>query len=219
MKPDKKLNLNLKINIEDFLHKIDSLLQNKSQKDLKLTYMMVAGLIFSFAYLFWDSSENTFIDTKNKISALQSKINVNKVYLQATPETIISNLDNTIKKIQIELIDLKDKNNYIKSKIETISSLIYDERRWGKYINTISNDARRHNIKILEFKNKYATSSESFGHMLDLEINLTGGFKNTLMFINALEKSDLVVDIHDLDIKAQNRLITNLKISVWGITY
>jgi len=211
--------MNLNINIEDYLHKIDLAFKHKSKKDIKLTYMIVASIIFAFAYLFWDSSVSSFVTTKNQISALQSKINVDKSYLQANPETVIINLDNQIKKTQIELIDIKDQNNYIKSKIETISSLIYDERRWGKYLNSITSDANKYDIRILEFKNKYTTSSESFGHMLDLEISLTGNFKNTLKYINALEQNDLVVDIHNLDIKAQDRLNTNLKISVWGITY
>ena len=207
------------INIENYLHKIDSELKKKSEKDVKLTYVMVAGVIFAFAYLFWDSSISEFEASKQQISSLQEKIKNDKMYLQANPEAIIATLDNEIKKVKIKLIDKKDQNSYIKSKIETISSLIYDERRWGRYINSITKNALKHNIKILELKNEYASSSESFGHMLDLEINLAGSYKNTLKFINALEQSDLVVDINNLEIKAQDRLNTSLKISVWGITY
>jgi len=207
------------INIENYLHKIDSELKKKSEKDVKLTYVMVAGVIFAFAYLFWDSSISEFEASKQQISSLQEKIKNDKMYLQANPEAIIATLDNEIKKVKIKLIDKKDQNSYIKSKIETISSLIYDERRWGRYINSITKNALKHNIKILELKNEYVSSSESFGHMLDLEINLAGSYKNTLKFINALEQSDLVVDINNLEIKAQDRLNTSLKISVWGITY
>jgi len=211
--------MSININIENYLHKIDSALKKKSEKDKKLTYVMVAGVIFAFAYLFWDSSISEFENSTKQTSLLQTKINVDKAYLQANPETVIAALDNKIKKIKIKLIDKKDQNAYIKSRIETISPLIYDERRWGKYINSISRNALKYNIKILEFNNKYVTSSESFGHMLDLEIAITGSYKNTLRFINALEQSDLVADINNLEIKAQDRLNTNLKISVWGITY
>lgn len=211
--------MSLSLNIENYLHKIDLALKKKSEKDVKLTYLMVAGVIFAFSYLFWDSSISEFENSKKQITSLQTKINVDKAYLQANPETVIAVLDQKIKNIKIELIDKKDQNDYIKSKIETISSLIYDERRWGKYINTISKDARKYNVKILEFSNKYVTSSDSFGHMLNLEISLTGNYRNTLKFINALEQSDLVVDINTIEIKAQNRLNTDLKISVWGITY
>ena len=47
----------------------------------------------------------------------------------------------------------------------------------------------------------------------------SGNYVNTLKFINALEQNDLVVDIHFLSIKAQDKINTELKISVWGITY
>lgn len=211
--------MSIGINIENYLHSIDSAFKKKSKKDIKLIYIMVAGVIFAFAYLFWDNSIAEFKASQQQIDSLQAKIIVDKAYLQANPETVIAALNNEIKKIKIKLIDKKDQNAYIKNKIETISPLIYDERRWGKYINSISTNALKYNIKILEFKNNYATSSESFGHMLNLEIDITGNYKNTLKFINALEQSDLVADINNLEIKAQDRLNTNLKISVWGIKY
>ena len=207
------------MSIEDYLHRIDISLKDKSQKDLKLTYIMVASVIFAFAYLFWDSSENDFLSVQSEIKSIQTKINNDKIFLQANPEAIVVNLDREIKKTEKEMVKYKDNNDFIKNKIETIAALIYDERTWGKYINSIAYNAKLYNVQILEFSNKYTNNNESFGHMLDLNINLIGSFKNTLKFINSLEQSDLVVDIHNLDIKATNELNTNLKLSVWGITY
>lgn len=210
----------MKTTIEDYLHKIDSSLKYKTKKDIQLTYIMVAGVIFSLSYfLFWDSSENNFLEQNRQISVIETKLNVDKAYLAANPQAKITDLENKITKAQIEMLDYKDKNNYIKSKIAEISSLIYDERTWGAYINSISLDAQKYNIKISEFTNTYSKSDGSFGHILDLNIKLSGGFADTLKFINALEKNDLVVDIHNLSIKAEDKLNTNLKISVWGITY
>lgn len=207
------------MNIEDLLHKIDSSLKDKSEKDVKLTYAMVAFAIFGFAYLFWDSSANDFTKVQEEIKAINTKINIDKAYLAANPQATIVQLESDIRKIQVEMLDYKDRNNYIKHKIETISSLIYDERTWGKYINSIAYNAKIYNVKIKEFSNEYVNSNEAFGHMLNLDISLTGNFKNTLKFINSLEKSELVVDIHNLEIKAQDTLNTNIKLSVWGITY
>jgi len=207
------------MSIEDYLHKIDVSLKDKSPKDLRLTYIMVASVIFAFAYLFWDSSENDFLAVQNEIKSIQNNIHQDKVYLNANPLVLVTRLDQEIKKTQVEMIDYKDKNDYIKNKIETISALIYDERTWGEYINSIAKNAKLYNVQILEFQNKYVDSKESFGHMLDLDIKLTGDFKSTLKFLNSLEQSDLVVDVHNLDIKAQNTLNTNIKLSVWGITY
>lgn len=210
----------MKINIEDYLHKIDTALKNKEQKEIRMIYVMIFGGIFAFSYLFfWDSSEGNFQAKVNEISSIKSKINLDKNYLRINPETKIAKLQNEILAAQKELEQSKDKNQYIKRKIETISSLIYDERVWGEYLYTISNNARHYNIKINNFVNKYELNQSSFGHVMDIDLNITGSYKNTLKFLNSLEKSELVVDVHDLDIKAQDTLNSDLNISVWGIIY
>lgn len=210
----------MKINIEDYLQSIDASFKNKSQKDIYMTYIMIFGLIFAFSYiLFWDSSEAAFEEKNNQLNELSAKINADKIYLNVNPETKIAYLDIEIKKINSDLERLKGNNAYIKSKIETISSLIYDERTWGEYLHSISTNAKKYDIKIIDFTNEYASTNNAFGHILDINLKTTANYKNTLKFINSLEQSDLVVDIHKLGIKANDRLDTALSISVWGITY
>jgi hypothetical protein len=207
------------MNIEDLLHKIDSSLKNKSQKDIKMVYIMVISVIFAFSYLFWDSSKSNFIAVQNEIRALQTKIAIDNGYLAGNPQAKVIRLESDTRKTQKEMLDYKDKNDYIKHKIETISSLIYDERTWGNYLNSIAYNAKIYNVKIMDFSNEYVNKNESFGHMLNLNLSITANFKNTLKFINSLETSELVVDIHELNIKAQDTLNTDIKLSVWGITY
>jgi len=210
----------MKINIEDYLHSIDSVFKEKTEKDTYMTYIMVVAIIFAFAYLlFWDSSFSSFEKTRTSVESLTNKINEDKRFLQINPEAKVAQLDNEIKTINNEMIENKDTNAYIKSKIETISSLIYDERTWGEYLDSISQNAQKYNVKITNFTNKYASNDSSFGHVLDITIESTGNYKNTLKFINSLEQSDLVVDIHDLNLIADKKLKSDLNISVWGITY
>jgi hypothetical protein len=52
---------------------------------------------------------------------------------------------------------------------------------------------------------------------LDIAISTDGPYKNTLKFINALEQSQLVVDVHDMNMSANGKLKGDLNISVWGI--
>ncbi|MEN4045480.1 MULTISPECIES: hypothetical protein [Sulfurimonas] len=210
----------MKINLEDYLHRIDAAFKNKTQKDIYMTYLMVVGIIFTFAYLlFWDSSFDKFTQTRASVQNLQTKINADKTFLQHNPESKILQLEKEIRNINNEIIVIKDTNSYIKSKIETISSLIYDERAWGEYLDSIATNAQRYNVKLLTLTNKYAKNESSFGHILDITIESTANYKNTLKFINSLEQSELVVDIHNFDIKADQALISDLNISVWGITY
>ncbi len=209
-----------KFNIEDYLHNIDRVFAQKTQKDTYIIYIMIAGGIFAFSYLlFWDSSFAHFEQTRANVVSLDRKINADKIYLRVNPESKIVKLDKEIMRINDDMIVHKDNNAYIKSKIETISSLIYDERTWGEYLDSISRNAQKYNVKIKNFSNSYAQTNNSFGHILDITISTTANYKNTFRFINSLEQSDLVVDIHDFTIKAQNSLNTDLNISVWGITY
>jgi len=210
----------MNINIENYLHKIDSIFKTKSTKDKYMVYIMIFGSIFAFSYLlFWDSSLNKFNQQKTQIISIKSKINKDNSYLLANTELKIAKLDKDIKDAKAKLLVYKDNNEYIKNKIETISSLIYDERTWGEYLHSISNNAKKHNVKMLYFSNKYALNNKSFGHILDINLKTTGNYKNTLNFINSLEQSELVVDIHDLNISTSNKLNSDLNISVWGITY
>jgi Tfp pilus assembly protein PilO len=210
----------MKINIEDSLQGIDASFRDKSQKDIYMTYIMIFSLIFAFSYLlFWESSLIAFEEKSKKITTISSKINADKRFLQVNPESKITTLDKEIKMLEAQLQTNRDNNTYIKSKIETISSLIYDEITWGEYLHSISTNAKKYGIKIIDLKNEYAKNNTSFGHVLDITLKSTGNYKDTLRFINSLEQSDLVVDIHDLNISVEKTLNTELFISVWGITY
>jgi Tfp pilus assembly protein PilO len=210
----------MKINTEDYLHKIDSIFKEKSKKDTNITYIMVVAIVFAFAYLFfWDSSFENFEKTRQNVEILSDKINSDKQYLQENPESVISDLETQIVSINNQIIEKRDMNAYIKNKIEAISFLIYDERTWGEYLDSISKNAQKYDMKISNFTNKYEANETEFGHVLDITVTSSGTYANTLNFINSLEQSDLVVDIHDLNITADKKLISDLNISVWGITY
>ena len=210
----------MKINIEDYLHQLDGYFKEKSQKDTYVTYAMVVSVIIAFSYLlFWDSSFNEFEKTRKQVVSLSKSINSYESYLQKNPEVKITRLVQEIKNINKQVKKNRATNAYIKSKIETISSLIYDERAWGEYLHSISINAKKNNVKIMDLTNEYATNKDSFGHILNITVKSTGSYKNTLKFINSLEQSDLVVDVHDLTLEAKDTLSSSLNISVWGITY
>ena len=209
----------MKINIEDYLHQIDAYFKGKEEKEVYMTFAMVVMMIFGFAYLlFWDSSLERYEKISADVATLSKKIENEEKLLKQNPESIITNLEKDIKAIKKRIIEYKDDNAYIKMKIFDISSLIYNERSWGEYIDSISRNAQKYRIKILQISNKYAdTQSNSFGHILDIHIKTSGSYINTLKYINSLEQSDLVVDIHDFELSAEDKLISDLQISVWGI--
>ena len=135
------------------------------------------------------------------------------------PETEITKLNQDIKQLNENLVMLKNENIYIKAEIEKIPELFYDEEIWGGFIDSIAESARRNKVKLTYFANRLASDKTKFGHVLNIDIKSEGSYKNIINFMNVIEKSKLVVDIHDLDMNASKKIALDLYLSVWGITY
>jgi len=214
------MKINIKSNIEIYLHKIDASFKGKTQKDIYMTFIMVFSSIFAFSYLlYWDVAEKEYLQKTAQVEEVLSKIQADNLFLQYNPESKVVRLDKNIRDANSALIRNKENNKYIKGKLKTISALIYNEKAWGEYIHSISTNAKKYNIKIIDFTNQNVKNNQSFGHMLDINIKSIGNFKNTLLFINSLEQSELVVDIHEMNIKTEDVLVSDLNLSVWGILF
>ncbi len=210
----------MKFNIEDYLYQIDQSMAEKEEKEVYMLYILVAGgLIFLSYYFLWDSAQQGYEKAKKESQALFNKIQADKKYLAGHPETMIVQIENQTKAIEKSFTEYQDSNAYIKYQIEQIASLYYDEQSWGEYVDSISHNAKKYNIKLQEFSNSFAENKDAFGHVLDINVQSTGGYKNMLKYINSLEQSFLVVDIHGFTIRADEKLSSNLDLSVWGITY
>ena len=206
--------------IEKYLYDIDQSFAEKSEKDVKLIYGMVFVVLVMFSYLvFWESAEKGYNDIKAASLAVQDKIYIDKRYLAGHPQSVITNLDIDIKTLNSKLAYLKDENIYIKSEIDKIPELFYDQAIWGGFIDSIAESARRNKVKLNFFANRLASDKTKFGHVLNLEIRAEAQYKNMIKFMNAIEKSKLVVDLHDLELSADKNLQLDLNLSVWGITY
>lgn len=172
----------------------------------------------AFSYLLlWESSEASFKVSHEKALAVETNLNADKQYLSANPPEKITQIEQETVEIERQHGLYVQYNAYIKEKLEQISSLYYDEKVWGAYLDSISRYARDYKVKLTTFGNTLQTDNSSFGHVLDITISSEGPYKNTLKFINALEQSYLVVDLHNFRIDADEKLKSDLNISVWGI--
>jgi Tfp pilus assembly protein PilO len=210
----------MKLNLEDYLYQIDQSFAEKDEKEIYMLYIMIAGgLIFLSYYFLWDSAKLDYEQAKKESQALVKKIQADKRYLAGHPETMIVQIENQTKDLEKSFTQYQDSNAYIKYQIEQISSLYYDEQAWGEYVDSIAHNAKKYNIKLQEYSNTFADNKDAFGHVLDINVKTTGSYNNMLKYINSLEQSFLVVDIHGMDLVATDRLSSDLTISVWGITY
>lgn len=206
--------------LEKYLYDIDQSFSQKSEKDVKMIYAMVFIVLVMFSYLvFWESSEKGYNDIKAASLKVQDKIAKDKQYLLMHPKSEIVRLDKQITDLNNKLVMLKGENTYIKAEIEKIPELFYDQETWGAFIDSIAENAKKNKVKLNFFANRLASDKTKFGHVLNLEIQAEAPYKNMVRFINAIEKSKLVVDLHDLDLVATEKLNLDLNLSVWGITY
>ncbi len=206
--------------IENYLYKMDNAFAEKEEKEIFMIYIMIFAGLFALSYLlFWEASEKSFNAAHDKVLSIQKNITKDKNFLISNPESKIVSIVNKTKKIKQQFIDTQENNEYIKVSIEKISELYYDEQTWGEYINSISKDAKKEKINLLELSNSFTDEKEAFGHVLDITVIANGKYKNILKFINKLEQSFLVVDLHDFKFTTDEKLTVDLHISVWGITY
>ncbi len=208
----------MSFNIENYLYQLDKSLALKNDRDKMMLFIMIFAGLFAFSYLLlWESSEASFKVSHDKAQEMESKLTIDKQYLEANPVEKITQIEQETKNLDLERMRFIGYNDYIKNQLEQISSLYYNEVTWGAYLDSISKYARAYNVKMVEFGNTLNSDSSSFGHVLDIAITTDGQYKNTLKFINALEQSQLVVDLHDINMSAEGKLKGDLNISVWGI--
>lgn len=208
----------MKLQIEDYLYSLDQSLSQKSERDKMMLYVMIFASLFAFSYLlFWESSEASFKVSHEKALKVETSLNQDKEYLSANPPERITQLEQETVALEQQHAQYIQYNTYIKEQLEQISSLYYDDKVWGAYLDSISRYAREYKVKLAKFGNTLQTDNSSFGHVLDITITSEAPYKNTLKFINALEQSQLVVDLHDFNLSANEKLKGDLNISVWGI--
>ena len=208
----------MKLQIEDYLYTLDQSLAHKNDRDKMMVFVMIFASLFTFSYLlFWESSETSLKVSHEKAVKVENDLDVDKQYLSSNPPERIAQIEQETIEIERQRVLYVQYNTYIKEQLEQISSLYYDEKVWGGYLDSVSRYARAHKVKLAKFGNTLQTDNSSFGHVLDITIASEGPYKNTLKFINALEQSHLVVDLHKFNITADEKLKGDLNISVWGI--
>lgn len=206
--------------IDDLLDNIDNYYAERSTKDRIYSYIMaVFGLGFFIYFFSYEVTEKIYSKAEKERSRIVKAIKADRTYLRNYNQDEVAFFIQRNKLLKLKFAQTKEITSYIEHKIEELSPLIYNETAWGKFIDSISDTARANNIHLHKLSNLFVIKKDKFGHVLDLELEFSGNFHNTLSFINTLEKTPLVVDIHDMQMSADSALVTKLKLAVWGINY
>lgn len=213
---------------QDILSRIDEYFEQKSQNE---RYILSFGVIAVIAYLLYifsfDASERFYNEQSMQYEQISKELKVVQDYIKSVSSP---NGDQNfkikeqskeleaLKKIHEELLGF---NNYFDDKLKELSFLLFNDQNWATFLDRIVILAKENNIKILELNNEFKNPSyQKVEQILNINVKLLGSYQNMLNYINSLEESELVVDLHKIDINAtQKELGANIAISIWGMKY
>jgi len=214
--------------IEDKLEELDRYFAPKKESEKWLLILGVAGIIAYLGYsLLLPYTEDLYKKSSRTKKRLQKSIKNNNTYLSSI--TVGGNRNFYIKKFDNDIIlkkksinNVKNKIKFVDTNLEKLSDMLFNQKSWSIFLNSITQKAEVHNIDLDYITNKYADNNGSFGHVLEIGLGVKGKYGNIIKFMNELEqnilvtdifKTQLVLDANSSDIKA------DIFISVWGINH
>ncbi|MDR2342552.1 MAG: hypothetical protein LBD84_05905 [Campylobacteraceae bacterium] len=211
---------------DTILDKIDNWLSAKSKNERGLVYIIACCAILGIIYLTLFESSELYLNSKQRIlndtaSKLSNEINFINSNSQVIPQLQIS-----IQNYSTSLTDIRDSNEYIDGKLKDLSYLLFNDKSWADFMDRLAFLAKKYNVNILKIENNFLDNHDlqntKVKQVLDVEVDFIGNFHNTMKFLNAIEESQLVVDIYNSNISSSirsNSVDSNIQIAVWGMLY
>lgn len=206
--------------------KIDIALKDRKSSELSMIYFSIFIIIATIVYLYiFPVGKRELKQTSREMNAMRTKISKEKKYINS--KTVAGDKFFYIKKAKQNIKYTKDKllktiyiNGYIDAKLKKLSYLLYNDVNWANFIDNIAKSAKKFDVNINSIKNQFnKLRFKKVEQALDIEVDASGDFNNLIKFINSIEESRLVVDIHSLVMDVKKRVHVDFKIAVWGIRY
>lgn len=204
-----------------YLIELDNFLVSMDKKELIYLYvMLVGGAIFlSYYFLFEDSEKRLALSIK-KDKATSKEIREHKNYLSFHDDFEVSKVMENIDNLKGDIDIFNDKKKYINLKIKNLTTILYNNRSWTAFLNSISTMAKISGVEIQSIKNDFIPkhSSKIFQSHLKINISINSSYLNSLQFIDSIERSDLIVNVDTMKMAlTEDGVVTQLFLSVWGI--
>ena len=212
----------------NILNKLDKAFEPKSSNEKNMIFGMIFVSIGYVTYsLFFPYAEARYDQSMRAKETLQRSITSNREYLKSI--TFNGDKEFYVKKYNAEIEELEkninvtnNKIGFIVSKLEDLSTLLFNKESWSKFLNSITHKAKVQKVNINYIENNYVDNDGSFGHVLQISVGCNGEYKNIVKFMNQLEKSVLVTDIYGSHLyldRNDSTIAADINISVWGINH
>ena len=214
--------------LEDKLEALDAYFAPKKESEKWLMILGVAGLIAYIAYAYLlPYTESMYKKSESTKKSIQKSIVDNNTYLNSI--TVGGDRNYYVKKFDQDIVNKKqsivrinDNITFIDKNLEKLSDMLFNQKSWSKFLNSITHKAKVQNVDLEYITNKYVDSKGSFGYVLEIGVGCKGEYRNIVKFVNELEQNRLVTDIYGTSFKSdQNstKVFADINISVWGINH
>jgi len=212
--------------LEDKLEALDAYFAPKKESEKWMIILGIAGVITYLSYeYFLPYTEQLHKKSEVKKKSIEKSIKNNTIYLNSITvngdkEYYVKKYTRDIshKKAQIE--KMKNKIVFIDSNLNKLSDMLFNQKNWSIFLNSITNKAEMQNVDLSYIRNSYVDNNGSFGHVLEVGVGCKGEYKSIVKFMNELEQSILVTDIYGTQLymdENSSKVVADINISVWGI--
>ncbi|MDX1700400.1 MAG: hypothetical protein R3250_07265 [Melioribacteraceae bacterium] len=213
--------------LEDKLEALDVYFAPKKESEKWIVILGIAAIIAYLGYeLLLPYTEDLYNKSERSKKSIQKSIVDNKTYLNSITvggdrDYYVKKFDKDIVTKKQEVVNLTDKIKFIDANLEKLSGMLFNQKSWSKFLNSITNKAEIQNVDLQYIANKYVDEERgSFGHVLEIGVGCKGDYKNIIKFMNELEQNVLVTDIFKTEFTlddTSSKILADIQISVWGI--
>ena len=214
--------------LEDKLEALDAYFAPKKESEKWLMILGVAGFIAYIAYAYLlPYTETMYRKSESTKKSIQKSIVDNNTYLNSITvggdrEYYIKKFDQDIVNKRKNIVNINHNIQFIDKNLEKLSDMLFNQKSWSKFLNSITHTAEIQNVDLGYITNKYVDSNGSFGYVLEIGVGCRGDYKNIVKFINELEQNTLVTDIYGTTFTSDpnsTSVLADINISVWGINH
>jgi hypothetical protein len=210
---------------DTLLDRLDNYLSSKKISEVYLIYFVVAGLIAFLVYSFVFPETETFYNKNTQELTLVTNELIGEQKYIFEKKDKVDELKSDIESNNNIISEMKIENDYVDGKLSELSYLLFNDKSWASFMDRITALAKEYKINIIKIENDFRDNKDlqngKIEQVLNIEIDARGGFHGIIKFINALEESQLVVDVYESTIASNttNMLESNVKLAVWGMLY
>ena len=214
--------------LEDKLEALDTYFASKKENEKWMLILGTAGVIAFIAYTYLlPYTEKMYKQSETTKKSIQKSIINNNTYLNSITVSgdrnyYVKKFDNDIARKKENIIRINKNIKFIDRNLEKLSDMLFNQKSWSKFLNSITHKAEVQNVDLQYISNKYVGNKGNFGHVLEIGLGCKGEYKSVVKFMNEIEQNVLVTDIYGTRFSGDqnsSEVMADINISVWGINH